>query len=146
MARQQLLLGAGPSKTSYLFNPHCHWHCRTAQHSNLMQQKFYTLSVNVFAVRKILMERDLSGKAGATTNERRSLQEAAERSQVAGKKFFLAADARKRGTRPAAEDSYVESFDPPVHAHPWLHMCSLVTPARYNTKAKSCRKTLYDPP
>ena len=103
-----------------------------------MQQQFYTLSVNVFAVRKILMERDLSGKAGATTNERRSLQEAAERSQVAGTTFFLAADARKRGTRPVAEDSYAKSFDPPVHAHPWLHICSLVTPARQKKTLRTC--------
>ena len=77
------------------------------------------------------MERDISGKAGAMTSERQSLQEAASsfRKKPSSKKNdFLAADARKRGTHPAAEDSYAKSSDPPVHAHPWVHICSLFTP------------------
>ena len=95
--------------------------------------KLYTHSVNVFVVNKILMERDLSG---ATTSERESLQEAAScfpKKPSSRENAFLAADARKRCTHPAAEDSYVKSFGPPVHAHPLLNMCSLVTPARHNT-------------
>ena len=98
------------------------------------------------------MERDLSGKAGVMINKRQSLQEAAScfrKKPSSRKNAFLAADARKRGTHPAAEDSYAKSFDPPVHAHPWLHICSLVTPARHHTKshvAKSRRKTLHDSP